>query len=79
MNGMVRQEMTTLRPLFCILLLLYLPLAPVFATPPIRCVHQATVIKDGKATTHLILTTARRGADSQEHGRCGSSCVWQTG
>lgn len=54
-------KMTPLRPLFWTLLLLCLPLSPVLAAPPIRCVHQTTVIKDGKAITHLILTTAKPG------------------
>ena len=53
--------MTKTRPTFWIALLLGLPLTPAFCAPPIRCVHQTTVVKNGKATTHLILTTAKPG------------------
>ena len=44
-----------------VILLLRLSLAPAVAAPPIRCVHQTTVVRDGKATTHLILTTTKPG------------------
>lgn len=53
--------MTKLRLLLPTILLFCLPLAPAFCAPPIRCVHQTTVVKDGKATTHLIMTTAKPG------------------
>lgn len=53
--------MIGLNPMLATVLLLGLSLAPAFGVPPIRCVHQTTSIKDGEATTHLIMTTARPG------------------
>ncbi len=72
--------MIKLYPVFWIGLLFGLPLMPVLGVPPIRCVRQTTGVKDGKAITHLILTTAKIGelqtakntADVLFPGRMGS-------